>query len=237
MKKLFFIGLIVIGAMGLTSCEPDIVGNNSVQREFRRTSYFDGIELNIPAEVIVRQGPAKDIEIEAETNVLNVLNTRVSNNTLRISYNNVWVRTNYKVRIWIQIPDIEAIRVSGSGKVIGDNTFVSRNLDLDMSGSGVIDLATETKNEVLANISGSGLIFLEGDAKSANFYISGSGKIQGFNLEVDNSTIDITGSGRCETKAFNRLDVSISGSGNVYFKGRPTVKSRISGSGRLIDAN
>jgi hypothetical protein len=237
MKKLILIGLIAIGAMGLTSCEPDIVGNNVVEREFRRTAYFDEIELNIPAEVILRQGTAKDIEIEAEDNVLSVLDTRISNNTLRITYNGNWVRTNYKVKIWIQVPDIEAIRVSGSGKVISDNTIIGKNLELRMSGSGLIDVAAEVKNEVAASVSGSGLIYVEGAAYSSDFDISGSGKIEGFDLKVDDSFLNITGSGRCETTAFRRLDVSISGSGDGYFRGRPTVKSRISGSGHLFDAN
>ncbi len=237
MKKLILIGLIAIGVMGLTSCEPDIVGNRIVEREFRRASYFNKIELNIPAEVILRQGPVKDIEIEAEDNILNALDTRVSSNTLRITYNGNWVRTNYKVKIWIQVPDIEAIRVSGSGKVIGDNTIIGKNLELRLSGSGLIDVAAEIKNEVDANISGSGLIYVEGDTYSTDFDISGSGKIEGFNLKSDNSYVDITGSGRCETFAFSRLDVSISGSGDAYFRGKPTVKTRITGSGRLFDAN
>lgn len=237
MKKLIYIGLIAIGAVALTSCEPTLIGNRDVEREFRSTSYFDEIELNIAAEVILRQGPVKDIEIEAESNVLNVLDTRISGNTLRITYNGGWVRTNRPVRIWIQIPEVDAIRVSGSGKVISDNTIIGKNLQIRMSGSGLIDVAADIKNEIDASISGSGLIYLEGDAYYADYDVSGSGKIEGFNMEVDNTDIDITGSGRCETTTYNRLDVAISGSGDAYFRGKPAIKTRISGSGKLFDAN
>lgn len=65
----------------------------------------------------------------------------------------------------------------------------------------------------------------------------GSGSFLGFPLEVANCTINISGTGDCEVSVTNRLDVSIIGSGNVYYKGNPVIHEDISGSGSVLAQN
>ena len=237
-RSLIFICTILLGVMGLTSCNiyTDEYGSGVIETEFRRSGYFNRIELYLPAEVILTQGPAKDIEIEAESNVISRILTRLNGNTLILD-NNGTLRTNQKIKIWIQTPDINSIIVSSSGRVISDNKIFTKNLSLRLSGSGLIDIAADVKNDIDAELSGSGLIFLEGDAYNGIYTMSGSGKIESFGMHVNNSDVAITGSGRCETTAYNNLDVAISGSGTVSFRGSPRISHRISGSGRIIDAN
>ncbi|WP_337044938.1 head GIN domain-containing protein [Emticicia sp. 17c] len=239
MKRSFmFIGIILLGVIGLSSCNIfyEVEGSGIIETEYRRASYFNRIEVNLPAEVILRQGPAKDIEIEAESNIIPRIITRISGNTLILDNNGGWY-TNKKIKIWIQTPDIYSIDVSSSGKVISDNKIYGKSIDLRLSGSGLIDVAIDMKNDVAADLSGSGLIFIEGDTHNAIYTMSGSGKIESFGLRVDNTDVDINGSGRCETTTYNNLDVYISGSGSVWFKGSPRISHRISGSGKIVDAN
>ncbi len=65
----------------------------------------------------------------------------------------------------------------------------------------------------------------------------GSGSFRGFSLMAQNCQVDITGSGECEITAEISLDVMINGSGSVYYRGKPSVKDHITGSGRVIDSN
>ncbi len=229
---------ILLGVFGLTSCNTYnyIEGSGVVQSEFRRTSYFNKIELYFPAEVIVRQGTVKDIEIVAESNLINYVISRVSGTTLVLD-DNGRLRGINNVKIYIQVPDINAIYVSGSGKVISDNKIFSKNMRLKLSGSGLIDVALDVTNNLEANLNGSGLIFIEGDTYNGIYDVSGSGKIQSFDMHADNTDVAITGSGICETTALSKLDVSISGSGLVYFRGKPRISKYISGSGKIFDAN
>ncbi len=239
MKRSFaLIFTILLGVFGLTSCNTYEVidGSGIVQTEYRRTSYFNRLELYFPAEVIIRQGVAKDIEIVAESNLINLVISRVSGNTLILD-DNGRLRGINNVKIYIQVPDINAIFVSGSGRVISDNKIYSKNVSLRLSGSGLIDLALDVNNNLEADLSGSGLIFLEGDTYKGIYDISGSGKIESFDMHTDISDIAITGSGRCETTAFNNLDVNISGSGSVWYRGNPRISKYISGSGKIFNAN
>ncbi len=239
MKRTFiFIGIILLGVVGLSSCNVfyEETGNGIIETEYRRAGYFNHIELDFAAEVILTQGPARDIQIEAESNIIPRIITRISGNTLILDSNGGWY-TSKKVKIWIQTPDIYSIDVASSGRVISDNKIYGKSIDLRLSGSGLIDVALDMKNDVNAQLGGSGLIFLEGDAKNAIYTLTGSGKIESFGLHVDNSDVDIDGSGRCETTAYYNLDVYITGSGTVWFKGDPRISRKISGSGRIIDAN
>lgn len=239
MKRSFIVVFtILLGVFGLSSCNTYEVidGSGIVQTEFRRMAYFNKIELYFPAEVIVRQGNTKDIEITAESNIIDLVYSRVSGNTLILD-DNGRLRSSHNVKIYVQVPDINAIFVSGSGRVISDNKIFSKNMNLRLSGSGLIDVALDVKNDLVADLSGSGLVFMEGDTYNGIYDVSGSGKIQSFDMHADNTDIAITGSGICETTALSNLDVNISGSGFVYFRGNPRISKYISGSGKIFNAN
>jgi hypothetical protein len=86
---------------------------------------------------------------------------------------------------------------------------------------------------------GSGTVMVSGSMETETLELSfmGSCSFSGFSLSADNCQVDIDGSGDCEITARNSLDVSINGSGNVYYKGTPVIRDHISGSGRVIDSN
>jgi hypothetical protein len=63
--------------------------------------------------------------------------------------------------------------------------------------------------------------------------ISGSGDIDCNNLDAEDVTAHISGSGTIRAAAYKSLDVHISGSGKVYYRGNPRITTNISGSGKL----
>ena len=87
--------------------------------------------------------------------------------------------------------------------------------------------------------SGSGDVSVDSPMKTDYLELSllGSCSFKGFSMSADHCQVDISGSGNCEISAAKELDVSIDGSGSVYYRGRPSIKDHISGSGRVIDAN
>jgi hypothetical protein len=83
-------------------------------------------------------------------------------------------------------------------------------------------------------ISGSGKIEASGSAQSIKASISGSGRVNASNLEVDKCTVRISGSGDVEIHVKSELDANISGSGTVSYKGNPShVNGHSSGSGKV----
>ena len=86
---------------------------------------------------------------------------------------------------------------------------------------------------------GSGNVVITGPMEAEYFDLNlmGSGSFSGFSLSAAYCQVDITGSGNCELTALSSLDVSIDGSGSVFYKGTPSIKDHISGSGRVVDSN
>ena len=125
------------------------------------------------------------------------------------------------------------MNLSGSGKVIGEGTFDTGDLDLGVSGSGDLELDVEADN-IDTGISGSGDIELTGSAKEHAVSISGSGRLDAEDLEAETYRIRISGSGSCRINVSEEIDSRVSGSGSIYYKGSPNkVNNHSSGSGKL----
>ena len=89
-------------------------------------------------------------------------------------------------------------------------------------------------DDLRANISGSGMMDLDGTANDATMTMSGSGKIAAFGMITNNNSATISGSGNIETFVSNHLDATISGSGTIRYRGNPSVTTHISGSGSVV---
>jgi hypothetical protein len=227
--------------LSLSACHDDdmwgIRGEGPVVSENRNLNDFHQIDFGIDGEVILKQGPEQKIEIEAQENILDVLETRVRRDKLEIDFGNKQVRRYKDVKIYITLPMITYLKVSGSGKITGDTDFDIADLSLRISGSGSIDFGALGANKIDSEISGSGNLYLNGDCVKHDSDISGSGKISAYDLASLETSIRISGSGNAEVAVADRLKANVSGSGRVRYKGNPTVDVSISGSGKVERAN
>ena len=197
--------------------------------------YFVGIKLQVNARVFVTQGSDQTVRVEAEQNIIDLLELDVQNDIWEIEFNEC-VRDHDVISIFIQMPDIRFLSVSGPGVIRGENLFEVNEIDLRISGSGDMDLALNA-DHIDSRISGSGKMFLEGNTEEFDFDISGSGDYRAFNLTALRGDIDVSGSGDSEVRVEDDLDIQINGSGDVYYRGFPALDVAINGSGRVINAN
>ncbi len=216
------------------SCEK-VVGEGPVVTENRTKGEFSGIDLRVSGNVYYTQSPEYKIEVSAQQNILDVLETYVSNNKLVIKYeNDVRVRRHEDITVNISAPDLNSLRVSGSGNISTTGMLKPNSMDMDVSGSGNINVANITTNYIEANISGSGNIKVQnGTAAEEKLKISGSGNLDLMNVAAKTATTTTSGSGDTKVKVSERLNVTISGSGSVYYIGQPAINTSISGSGKV----
>jgi len=218
-----------------TSCEK-VVGEGILVSETRTTAPFNGIESEISGNVIYTQGNDYKVELTAQQNILNVMETPVLSGQLVVRFkNNVRVKSHEQITIKVTAPTITGIGLSGSGNVSVLSPLTGGNFSFRLSGSGDMSLPTITCNNLETNISGSGSITIAGGtATTENFKISGSGDIDARNVLAKIVSTTTSGSGTLRLAASEKLDVKISGSGSVYYWGTPIVSTDISGSGRII---
>lgn len=212
------------------------IDSSQAQKETRDVDSFNKISFGISGNLYIKQGNTQSLVLEGDD--LDDIKTEVSNGKLRIkNKNSGWNWHRERVDVYITVRDLEGISLSGSGKVIGENTFKTGDLELSVSGSGEMELDIES-DDVESGISGSGEIELTGMARTHHVSISGSGKLRADDLRVETYNIHISGSGSCRIYASKEIDASVSGSGSIYYKGDPDkVYSKASGSGKLRKIN
>lgn len=241
MKK---ITIITLAVLLLNSGQ--LIGQH---REVRNVDAFTKVSFGFPGKLYLKQGSPQKVELEGDADVLEEVETEVSGGRLRIGKEGKWFdwRTDDKITVYITMPDIEAVAVSGSGDVVGQSRIRTNDLKLNVSGSGALSLDVEANGDVEADVSGSGDINLKGRFHAFESDVSGSGKVA-LSATIDGlADFGISGSGKVEASgSADRVSAQISGSGKVLAANLETnsCEVRISGSGDVeinvkeeLDAN
>jgi len=208
----------------------------------RKVDPFTEISLRISANVHLEQGEKQSLEIVAKPSTLEEIITEVKDGKLIIRFPNknyVWSTFQPgEITIYITVPEINGLGISGSGDIIAENEIKTKILDMAVSGSGNIKLSELTAERVKSAISGSGDIIVAGKAaaQDLSITISGSGNFKGLNYSADDVTVKIAGSGNVGVEANKNLYVRLAGSGNVTYKGKPMIDQSIAGSGSVRSA-
>lgn len=228
--KTLLLSLLVVGFF-MTSA-------GQAAEETRDVSSFSEISLRIPATVHLEQGRKQSVRIVAKQSTLEDIITEVNGSKLVIRFPGKSIfQRNYKpgkIDIYISVPDINALGVSGSGDILA-NAIEARIIDLAVSGSGNIEIDNLKSNKIKGTISGSGNIKIDGDGVAGELIvsISGSGNFKADEFEAEDVAVSTSGSGNCKVKSNGSVKVRIAGSGSVYYKGNPSVDATVAGSGSV----
>ncbi|MFZ4876675.1 head GIN domain-containing protein [Janthinobacterium sp. Mn2066] len=200
-----------------------IKGSGKLQKQTREVGSFNGVALNVPGHVELRIGNTESITIEADDNILPLVDTAVENGTLRIRPSKR--NTNFyatTLNIVIQTRHVERVSVGGSGSIDATGLRGDR-LRFDVGGSGTINARDVDSRNVSINIGGSGSFQVSGKTDQFTASIGGSGNIQAGRLAAREVQVSIGGSGEAQVWAKEDLNISIGGSGEVSYYGDPRV--------------
>jgi hypothetical protein len=244
MKTTWLPALLFSGLLLTASCShdgevfgPRVRGTGPTEVDKRTVAAFNRLEVKIDAEVILTQGPQREVRVEAQRNILDVLETELNGDELQIEYGRAHVVGNPTVKVYITTPSLSEVEVSGSGKLRTTAPWSASSFRVGVSGSGEADVDVSGVDGLRTTISGSGEVKLGGNAASNTISISGSGKVSAYDLSTQDTYASISGSGKAYVRASRTLSAEISGSGSIYYRGTPTVTSRISGSGKVLTGN
>lgn len=226
-------------------------------REVRNVKNFTKVSFRFPGKLYLQQGNTQKVELEGDQDILEEVETRVEGGNLIIGREDKWFKWNAgdeRITVYITMPDLEGVNVSGSGDVIGQSSFKTEDLDLNVSGSGSLSMEVDAKGDIEADVSGSGDIDLKGTCDSYNSDVSGSGKVRLSATIQQRATFGVSGSGKIEASGSadyvktnisgsgkilaadlqtNRCEIRISGSGNVEINVKNELDANITGSGSV----
>ncbi len=210
---------VFIAAMTFTAA---LAGNQS-DKETRNLTGFTKVSFGVAGNLYINLGSEFKVVLEGDKDILRDIETEVSNDKLVIRKDNWHFNSNEKVTIYITMPVIKGLGVSGSGRAEIKDAVKTETLDLSVSGSGKLYASEISVNEINSSISGSGDIIISGNgtASKSDIAISGSGNYSGESLKIKSAEISISGSGNCTCNVTESLDARVSGSGNVSYIGIP----------------
>ena len=224
----------LLGSFWLLGCDgTGIDGNGQRQDETRDTALFSRIRSDSELDVKVTQGDVQSVTVSLDSNLLHLVGTRVSGDTLYIDVSDNIDKVVDGPHVLITVPELTAAKLAGSGSMTLALEEPSSPLDLYLSGSGSVRFSGTTA-VTGAYLSGSGDIRLDGTTSDLDLALSGSGSIRGQNLTTDSASIDLSGSGDISATVSDSVKVSLSGSGHIDLYGGASVDDyRKTGSGEI----
>ncbi|MBL7952949.1 MAG: DUF2807 domain-containing protein [Flavobacteriales bacterium] len=231
--KLAIPGFLLLAA-SLQACTPLNCerGAGPVVKRTLTLSAFRGIAAQGSLEVRLTRGSAQAVEIEGQSNLIDLLITDVKGGVWEIGTKKCY-NTDKPFIVHITMPMVDFVSVQGSGDVKTVNAFTAPKLTVEVQGSGEVDLGIDAKH-IDAIVQGSGDIDLHGTCGDLNVTVQGSGDIDASDLEATNAEASVQGSGDIGLTVTGKLTANIGGSGNINYTGSPTqVNKHIAGSGEV----
>jgi hypothetical protein len=211
-----------------------IYGSGVVVEEIREVAFFHSVEIRGSCDFYFVKGATQELRVITDDNILPLILTWVRHDGTLIIESKGSYSSRAGVKIYASMVEIRGFGIAGSGSIIGESPFSPRELNLVIAGSGNIHMNVRAR-KIWSSIAGSGNIQLGGKAEYHNITIVGSGSVEALDLLVSCYDIQIPGSGECRIHVEDVLNVVIAGSGNVYYRGYPSVvNTTIVGSGNVI---
>jgi hypothetical protein len=234
MKRVIYLSALIL-AITVSAVH---AGNQSESKETRNLSGFTKVSFGVAGNLFINIGSEFKVVVEGDKRVLDNLITEVTGGKLVIKNEN-WKMSNWrmneKVTVYVTMPELNALGVSGTGKAEIKDAVKTGDLNLSVSGSGKLYASDLTVSNLDCSISGSGDISLgcSGNASKADISISGSGNYTGESFKIGVAEIHISGSGNCTCNVTESLRAGVSGSGNITYEGNPKIDAHVSGSGKV----
>jgi hypothetical protein len=195
-------------------------------------SDFAGVDLRGPDDVDVKTGQKFAVTAEGDPKVLDQLDIRVVNGTLRVGRKDSrdgWFNDDHGARIHVVMPKLTAAAVSGSGNLTAERA--EGDFDGAISGSGNLGIADLRAGSTELSIAGSGDLSVAGSAAKLSASVAGSGDIDAKRLTVSSADVSIAGSGNVLGTVKGPASVSIVGSGDAELGGGAKCSVSTLGSG------
>jgi hypothetical protein len=216
MKQMIFLVAVATSLLFASCRKHTLVGDGPIVTETRTLGSFDEVQAEGDLEVTVYHSDVNKVVLTGYNSLIPVFETDISGGKLKLRFDSKYYNVRHNnLKVEVYSKDMNKYTLSGSGSANIGSGFTSSRMDLNISGSGDINIDDNYFPDMYCQI-------------------SGSGNINGRYCATDNCRVRISGSGGVELSVLKSLTVDISGSGDVNYWGHPeVVTTNISGSGKV----
>jgi len=233
-KVLVFTMSLLLGVITLVSAGCNYVGidgNGKVVKETRNVEAFDGIKIGGAFEVILSQGTTESLIVEADENLMSIIETNVRGGKLIVETREN-IRNSKKLNLYITVKTLESIDISGAVEIKTEGKLELGNLEIEGSGASEIEMIF-TADRVEGNFSGASEIDFEGTANFCRLDMSGASELDAESFIVKEFDLELSGAADAVIHVTEKLKAHASGAANVRYLGNPKVDSEVSGAGSV----
>jgi hypothetical protein len=196
----------------LSGCHVGVHGSGVRKTEKRALPAFNAIETSGAFEVQVNCQQPAGFELEADDNLLPLVETEVRDGVLRVRTTRGYSSSGGIV-LRITVPDLASVKSTGAGKFNVSNV---KNDNFEIRSTGAATVVAS------------------GQSKSLKISSTGAGKIDAHDLRARDADVSVTGAAGVDVYATDELDVTVSGAGRVTYSGNPKVNKKVNGAGQVI---
>jgi len=250
MKNILSFSTLLVLLFIFSGCNINAVVSSKsyITKQLPTPSNFQAIQIEGSADVEYRQSTNGQlgIRVYGSDNVVELLDIRVVNGTLLVSFkDHVSITGESKLKVIVTSPRLDQVTITGSGDVDLKGTIRGEKLNISISGSGDVksddlfykgvnamisgsgdaDLCILKSDFVKAQISGSGDVDLKGSTENLELTLAGSGDIDAERLIANVVKVSLAGSGDIVCYASKQINAEVAGSGEITFKGKPAIEN------------
>ena len=208
---LVFIAFVVLMAtvLGCNFCS--WICSGKVISEFRNVRDFNKIDFKLVGSLEIVQGLNESVRIEADDNVIPIIETVVEDGILKFRMIKwKWFRNVKKLKVCVSVKNLCLVKNQGVGS-IEIKKLQTPSLTLILSGVGSLNLQDLETDSLDAQLTGVGSLNINsGIAKKQTILVSGCGSFNGKNLVGETGVVTVSG---CGSAKINIRDLSYSKSG------------------------
>lgn len=191
-------------------------GAGEVVKDTRNVGRFNALKLSTGARVIIQQGDRYSVAVQAEQNVVPLVDTYVEDGVLVVEDNRRFKSSNAEVVITLR--HVTSIGTTGSVAVTAQG-LSAPHLSVSMGGSSALTLKSVSIGKLRAALGGSSALKVGGVADDFSSELGGSSALQASELEANAISVSSGGSAHATVWAKQSLRLSVGGSSGVSYYG------------------
>ena len=192
------------------------------QRQSRPLTGFDAIEVGGGIDLIVRQGDAFVVEVQASEEDAAKIVTEVVGKTLKIGRKSSlgFFQWGAAGSVYVTLPTLVSLDASGGSDVKAEGKFASDNLRIGASGGSDLTIDV-TAGQLRVEASGGSDLRVSGTARSAHVESSGGSDLNASALTADEADVDSSGGSDLKIGVRQKIVGEASGGSDVTYTGAP----------------
>ena len=182
-----------------------VIGSGSLQTQEVNITDFTTIDASYGFKVNIIQSNSYKVTITTDSNILDLVQTSKSDNTLHISLKPGYSIQTFLLKAEISMPNIQALHFSGGTNGTAENIASSNDLQIELSGGSICRMSG-TANNLSVTASG-----------GSNFDLN--------ELVVHNAQIELSGGSQGTINLNGTLNADLSGGSRLFYRGSPILEN------------